>query len=714
MRRRTIRLFILAFAVLASALSCIRDYYPDDVQTDVTEDGRVRVRLSVQVPGVQEAMTRMLADNPTYNDRLQLWCLVFEGKGTPASNYLAQVSKVDYDFSNRKPGPNGAIGADLIPFEVSLYTTTEDAVLHFILYNAEGLLDAEIPEGGDASRYNPLYNVDFGPENIVIPALTTSGGRDAYWQRVALGCPISAAKKTEIDRIVSEISPVPLIRNFAKINVIVDGAVNNFRMTGFCVVNTMASGTIAPYNERYGFPSFVDWRNPGTTDGGYIYRRPYTYSEITTGIYDGTVQLIEDPGYPYTGTRPRGWSVIDKVPEMRMLDTRPKYLYERAFNENDHTYIIISGQYTAGNTDSTPGTRETFYKIDIGASDEQGIFSFHNILRNFNYTIRITSVTGTGYESLDAAAKGHIYNNNISAAVETQHLLSISNGNDMMYVNTTSMVLVTKEPVQLWYRYFEIKDNSLDNDDQIFDKVVCMPLQGEVVQSFRKLDENVKDTLMQGNNKVERTWEVIEITPNTPGPELKIQDVLLYRPNGLSRRVRLYLQQPWDLKNLEVYPGSILRREDKPDESQRGKVSRYGGKELTVFFELPMGLPKAMFPLQFIIESDRQNIENDKVGTIVVQSGQSYFENIDDIRIQYVKTVTWDEYDPDNDDRASGGSATDNYDDSGNYIGNVVRCRFLTITDLRDDEINATTTTLRIVNDYFNTKDVRFERVNIQ
>lgn len=689
----------IACLLLAAAAACTDDP-TGNAGSDAgagTADGEFTLSFGVQFPETVTAISRAWSETPAY-DNLDLYCIVFQDNGNPSANFLTQVAKAVH-------APENAIGPDeknrlLIPFTVNLAATEEKAVIHFIAID-KSLSDAE----------NPLKHIEYGPENVIIPRMKTSGGHDAYWQRIVLGCPIMSANREQIEKLVSKFSPVPMIRNFAKITVECADEVG-FRLRGFCVINQINSGTIAPYAEAIGFPTFVKEADP---DDPLNYREPYTYDEMTA--------------LPYAGVRANGWEIGNQeVPEDddagEHYSLLPKYVYERPFSTTLHTYIIVAGEYLGGGTQE-PSGKVTYYKLDLGQANERGLFVFCNLLRNFNYRVVITSVEADGYPTTEAAAKGQIYNNNISAAVETQHLLNISDGHEMMYVNFTSKVIVTREDVDLLYRYFELTDNTIDPDDQRFDwvewadyEVGC--IAGDVIARAVKT-ENLEDKIYQGTTPVNRTWEHIVITPNELGPELKIQNVTLYRKrnvgktkSGLSRTITLYLREPWSLSSIDVFGGGAfdVRPTDPsfeypedykgPRPPMEGEVSHRSGQQLTIFFDLPPGLPKAMFPLEFVLESDRQNIENDKVGTIAVRSAPSMFDGVDDYRIQYIKTVTWEEYDPDNEA---------NYNASGTYTGNIVRCRFLTITDLESfDDINNSYTQVIIDNPYFNRAIADFER----
>lgn len=703
--------------MLAALSACTSDPDTGSADSGVTDDGKIVLRFGVRFP--EAAATRSIGETPDY-DNLTLWCVVFQDNGAPAANFLEQVEKAERSGSTYEDDH----GRLLVPFKVELVATDENAIIHFIA------IDSTI-----SAADNPLEHVDYGPENVVIPTMRTKDGHDAYWQRIALGMPIMAKNREEIEKMVSTFSPVPMIRNFAKLEVY--SSTPKFDIDGFCVINSLNSGTIAPYNERYGFPQFVDSQT--APDGHRIYV-PYTYDEITTGkrwIYDASGdktpgENIENRGLPYTGARPNGWKVENKdapaIIEGRIDPARynlaAKYIYERPFSETEHTYIIVGGTYYPGNTDPNHQPRRTFYKIDIGELDIRGLFEFSHLLRNFNFKINIIDAATDGYDTIEEAVIGQIYNNNISAAIETQHLLNISDGNELMFVNFTSYVIVQQQELDIMYRYYQLgSDNTIDNGTQIFNAVTwddpadgCV--EGDVLAEKGTYSDIFHDPIYQGDNLVQRDWEVVHVKTKEPDYELKVQTITLFKPRGLSRTVTLFMRKPWDITNLATYSGQWDDRESHIDPDMvSGYVSEGNGENLTIFFELPQALPKAMFPLEFTIESNRQNIENDKKGTIVVKSGKSLFDDpddgVDDIRIQYVKTVTWQEYDPDNSLwETEPDSKDDNYDEFGNYLGNIVRCRFMTITDISDlaADAAARTTTVKIVNPYFNPVELTFFR----
>ena len=122
------------------------------------------------------------------------------------------------------------------------------------------------------------------------------------------------------------------------------------------------------------------------------------------------------------------------------------------------------------------------------------------------------------------------------------------------------------------------------------------------------------------------------------------------------------------------------------------------GSQFTIFFDIPDNIPEVLFPLEFIIESEQQGLENEPMGTIVVAPGPSLFSSTDDNRIQYRKSVTWTEYNSAlrMDVRDDNGTALVNPEDGP--VIHRIRCRFRTIETVA----NNTHIRVRIANDNFN------------
>lgn len=657
-----IKFYVIALMFLLVTASC-----SDDLLNDMEQEANGEYKISLTIPGCGATRGSSAFDAPDLWN-LELYLLVFEDTGNPNTNALKQIVKAS---------PPYTVDGDIAYFKADFSTTDRNVIFH--------LIAVEDP--------NVLSNVtEFLPEALTMQLFLTKSGQDGYWQRVVANCPIKEDNKDEVNRVLTR---VPMVRNYAKVTMETMPGVNNFEILGFNLINIPDRGTIAPYmiELETGFPEFVVDRNIAENEKF----KPKSYQEI---IAQG-----------YTGVRAPGAVKTNSDPDMlEYTDASPKYMYEKPFIESNHTYVIFKARYTdttiAGNQSG-----EYYYKVDLGYTDPAtGLFRYYNLLRNIHYQIRITGVESKGYNSASEAAAGPAFNN-FSADVSTRNMLSLSDGNEMMYVNFTSYVMVDQddEPT-LMFRYYENMATSSDgrgvqnNDAVIFDTPGIGLEKGEIIADWGYYENDAQKTgWISGQAKTVvyngSTWKAITIKPNKPTAQLKEQQFIIYKPFGLSRTITLISKTSWNIIEPVTYAGQWDMGDRRPDIEKypqiRGAVGSQGDANLTIYFELPDGLPEAMFPLEFTYEADRQNIQNAYIGNAVVISGPSLFEDIDDIRIKYVKTVQWEDYDVENYPGAS----------------HLIRARFKTITDIANYGETQTLTKVKIYNKYFNEAETDFTRI---
>ena len=707
-----------ALAVLAVActlLSCGREpldpVLPSGTDGSVTfnEDGLLCVNAQLEIPEMSAAATRALGETPNFSD-LSLYLLVFEeGEGLKQSVRL----------ENPKPVPGQSDSEHdhnaLVTFRLLLEPTAKAATVHLI--------------ATDQPDFRKM--IGYGTEERVITALYTADGHEAYWQRIAFGFNIPSEEQTkpenkdvsdpnrryteEAARNAAEIgrrlSHIPMIRNFCRVSV--DNSSPDFTLKGLYVINTVDRGSVAPYvtADR----QFVAYHD--TEDGKYVGK---SYADISAQHHIGSlpvgVQLIN------TGITPGEISTKSEDLSGRG-DVQPVYFYERParVNSTERTYVIIRGRRKNNEKDS-------FYKIDlgytVGGDDEVGIFEYYNLLRNFDYEIHLLAVDSDGYASMADAAKGAVFNN-FSAAIEARNMTSVSDGDDMIFVNFTSYVFTQPNQwVDLLAQYRTNVGNGSGGDlDNGHLKYKLMTGTGQDALISKIDDPSPKENPEWGSDW--RSFRVYGPT-NTEGKIdnlLRQQTVYVYHGKkddgsgeyGLYRVINFFSHEPWTFDHIDTFPG-LWESWDGIDEipswdwteDQFREVGQSKGAPLTLFFELPAGLPQALFPLEFVIESDRQNIQNAYAGNAVVQSvpaEKSLFYRDPTLssgspttsRIQYVKTVSWEDY---------FGKWSEDLVDDGTGTGNrIVRCRFLTISDLDQDVIGdangQSSTTLRVSNPYF-------------
>lgn len=113
-----------------------------------------------------------------------------------------------------------------------------------------------------------------------------------------------------------------------------------------------------------------------------------------------------------------------------------------------------------------------------------------------------------------------------------------------------------------------------------------------------------------------------------------------------------------------------------------------------------------MFPLTFTFESNRQNIENNKVGNLIVNYGPSFFDATK-TTIKYTKTVTWADYNSELKEDNETGTIVD--DDKDGITSHVIRARFQTILSV----ITGEQTIIRVYNPYMRVQGSTSEYLDV-
>ena len=714
--KRLTYLFALAFATLLTFNACRDELYlpkPDysEGRVSYNEDGTMNVVLGMELPEMTLASTRALGEDDYANlQGLSIYMLVFEeGEGL---RQFARLSDKDEPTTDDRQEHDNRL---LVKFRATLEPTEKNVVIHLIA----------------TDQPNFSQQVSNGMEERVIPSLYTDENHSAYWQRIDPECNIPSKEQAdetsanekfnEVDKdkaqkITTMLNHVPMIRNFCKVSIGFSDKFSsnsgadsgNYKITELYVINTVDRGTVAPYLASY------------TEDDGFI----DFYTE-TGGRFEPLDYRTITDTKKYVGSMPAGVALINKIDNPENIVTKsikenpdPVYFYERPArtNSTERTYAIVC---------ITNNGVKNYYKIDIGhvwdpytTYPYMGVFEYYNLLRNFNYQILINRIEGDGYSTIEEAARGPVFNN-ISASVEARTMKSISDGDDWIYVSRTSYVFTKKNEeliLKAQYRTNIGNEAQTKVENDLINYTIGKP---EIV--FNQVEE-VKNTANDINSY--NTYTIV--CNQEPTNELQRQDLYIYRGNkstdlsnpdyGLYRIITLYMHQPWEFLHIDTYPGLWNDFDDVPWDwsNEKREIGQSAGSPLTLFFELPPDLPQAIFPLEFTIESDRQNIQNAYQGNAVVRSvpaDDSLFK--DDTnkpstsRIQYVKTVTWEEYH---------GTWDEESPESGSNGGGkntIVRCRFLTITDLAQDGVGSkpgnnqnsseseSDTRLRVYNEYF-------------
>ncbi len=647
--------FLCGCILVVVGSSCTQDIIDIDTpnNTNAYIDGNsVVLTLGIQAPDMPDAGSRAFTDTPDYND-LNLYIVEFVDNDSPLRNTLTTVYRPDEE----------TLEGNIINYKVTLNKSNEGRVLHLIA----------VPKSVE-------LNIEYGLEASVIPNLVLTDQTPAYWRRLAFPdgyvVPATEGSNETLTPEMSNLNSVALVRNYSRITMTSTVPAADFQFKGFAIVNNPTQGTVAPWNAAAN--SFPEFLNSDQT--------PKAYTDLSS----------------YKGILPNNTSFSNQEagPVVNDGDVSAKYLYERPFNSIRHTFIIVRGRYK---TD----TYDTYYKLDLGKNDADAVFRYYNLLRNFSYNITLTGVGTRGYRTALQAAQGVVYNN-FSFDISLEDMLNMSDGKNIVYVNFTTAVLTdpNEQVLEFKYRYRGLSASSGPTYNNGNVKFVDLNEGGPVIKN-----------VSYGNTDDADGWRTVTLTCYGATTETKTQSFMIVNPDGLGRTINLILHEKWDFMNLCVYPGEGQNYNTaypaylgSIETDYPGWASCEAQEPLIVFFDLPDDLPEAMFPLDFVLESDVQNIENNPIGNLVVTSGTSSFPDVIGARIKYIKSVTWTQYnDPLEPDLTDGDNGLVLQNPNGTTTRRV-RCRFRTITSLENLGLQSSLTTIRITNSNYSDGDVEFKR----
>lgn len=572
---KKILLYICTLLVMAGCTDESAVMQPDAL----LPEGKVALNFAVNVPDIPQA-TRTFAE-PAVSS---LHLIVFDENGYLVEKVEAQpTTSLDYSTT------------DQIGFTATLTANAAKRTIHFV------------------ANYANAMALPFGSESDVIGGIKHSNGQDAYWQCKEL---------TEGVNEDTQLGCIPLIHNFAKITVV--NHADDFELTGFTVVNTVTEGYISPYNMNTGnFAKFIEMDGNnfiGAETATFVCRE---YKDITFGAtgYEGYVPGTAELNLNTAIPAEANW--IDFTDGNTANDAF--YMYERSFETNDHTFVLVKGKYL-GSSD------ESYYKIDLIYKDESNMTQYYNILRNFNYQITLTDVSGAGKDSPEDAYNMMGAHNNLTSSVETQQLTNISDGHSVLNVSYTSEYIVSEVPVTLYYKFIPEAKTSPNtaNNNEISANGAGSPVtvkweEGDVIQSL-----TVSSADEEEEGSVHKGWRCITLTPQAiDKDENKVQTITITAGN-LSRTVTYILRTAYEMTAKCNNP-----------------VEEGIGKEVIVTTSIPTKLPEVLFPLSFYIVAESRTLyPNSSMNQLpleiipnsLITPGEDYYT------FGFVYTLSYDEY----------------------------------------------------------------------
>ena len=542
------------------------------------------------------------------------------------------------------PFPEGDRTVTLYDFEVQLELTDQPRTIHFL-----GNVDE-----------NQLISGSYAYDNL--PSLLSFDNKQAYWQELhvphieakedADGNPIEDLEKggyLPTDQTASFFEYIPLIRNFAKIQV--TNAAENFELHSYAVIFYPEEGSVAPYRS-----------NEPVKENRFDFNPPDGY--LFSGYEKSSFEEL-DSGMHYLGNMPAGVALDDFVPpasefidpdssDGRVLRYDPDdtesgfYVYERGIPDDDSgaTFIIVCGKFEKDDN-------WYYYRLDLmetKVEDNQTVSKYYPIYRNFRYNIQLHRISSEGVLTPQAAVNSSTAED-ISADVSMRHLSDISNGTTRLVVEPF-MTRTYSGPSEegLYELYVRFYDNVYSDVPDLVTAAVKVELEpmtdksSDIILLYDKNGNRVPsgsaffpEAATVGGVEGIRT---IRFNTVEPGDETKTQKIKItgHKP-GNQQSLRLY-------REVEI----TLQKKQPLTLSCTNPVSASTSAAITLDLTVPSGLPESMFPLKFYIEPERMTLTPDvsKEGNLPVVSGRSIATTEatykDTPAFQYIRTLTWEEY----------------------------------------------------------------------
>lgn len=602
--------------------------------SDKDTSGGLTVTCSVLLPDMGKASSRgSLGDTP--GESLKLTVLEFDLGVDAAHSFLSNI------YEAEPTSPTNVNNGGIVNFKFTLKAAGTPKVLHLLIADK-------------------IFTPGFGSMASILPGIDVGAAKNDYWttatKEAYWGCVEFPDGFTDLDAygnptlkdgVQEKLTNVPVIRNFAKLSVTLDENVSNFRLLGFEIVNMPTAGTVAPWEQStLSVPQLL-----ATNESGAI-AKPYAMKKFSDihygGIIAGSAQFVN------TEVEAKSWTAGN-------MTTAARYIYEHPYESTRRTYIIVHGEYCTDQSDigNPDKWKKGFYKLDIGMRNSDGSFNYYNIIRNIHYIIKIQSVSAKGSPSVQDAIRRAPFNN-LTASTETASMLNVSDGENILYVNATRHIIINTEPVTILYKYVNINGNA----DNMGTPTTVGLKAGDVIESYTEAVESTENA----------GWMEIKIQPKEPTDITARQSFSIMDGRGLGRTINLVLRKPWEFAKIEGEQTAVINNGSNNDYSWPSQaISNQAGEAFSVYFNLPNGLPETIFPLDFVIQSKNQGIENNKIDNMVVTTGSSLF-NPDATAIAYIKTVSYAEY-----SYKYIGDESSDLDVNAPNVNHTIRCRFLTI-----------------------------------
>lgn len=498
---------------------------------------------------------------------------------------------------------------------------------------------------------NGPTGIPFGRDYDVLPPLLSEEGATGYWQLVLLDN-VTAKEDGEgnliepyeaSDELLAAFQNVPLIRNWAKIELIAkDGS--HFTPYSFAVVNAPKQGTIVPYGGEKGF--ITNYKD-------------LSFAQLCSDEYDytGNLPSAKAEFEPLTLTKEdfenktNGVKAYKATADLEPGEIPPAvYLYERPIPDGslESTFVLVYGKYfnpddTSLSADEKANGVECFYKLDLMAGGE-----YYPILRNFRYTIQIENIATRGQDTPEEAAAS-AGSADVSADVNASRLPDISDGTRRMAIQPwmSYTFLEAQEESTFLYVTFYDDINQGEGGEEPEPNMKPESIYFQLIPETAGIIKNGQVTIGPaqgkdelGNKPSNYGWRPISFAIAGPSEAHA-------RTQTLRILCKTHRDDPDEEPLYRDIVISLLPIQAMRVSCGEERVLRKKGTEVRVDVDIPDGLVESMFPLEFNIEAKNLTLTPDdsqREHVLPVVAGETIVDDSHRQSFYFQRTVTWSEY----------------------------------------------------------------------
>lgn len=594
---------LLAAVFVAFATSCSDELVTNTGGGEIGDD--VTIDFSLEVPQREDALTRTFTQTSEAEFKASdasIVILAFD-----ENHYLTNVYKGTYKSDD---------GSGVVTYSVTLKSTDQKRNFHVIV------------------NYNDLdiSKIEYGMESEVLTSdlMTVDYGKDVYWGRTEMAAGSTVAEFTSNAK--TALSGMKLVRNYAKLDLKFssESTANASTMLSgveWAIMSIPSKGSVAPYISDQNFANYIDeTANDGLANYNNLYGTQGYRGNVPRNASNGeTFYMLPSVDY------------IDSVKWVPM--STPIYTFENEGSSDSQwwtkTILLIRAHYKQdnGNFDN----EWHYYRISL--VDASRNYETLNILRNIVYTVELRTIHDDGAKTA-ADAYTSPSSSNISGSTVLSSYNSVNLGNAVLRVEYMKKYILYPQSFTMMYRYVPnvnitntTTGNYITQNDSVTLTTAEAYATGDKEPAFvgdDKTKYSIKSWTQDGSDIENSTYRNFNFESNTPQTgELATSTTIRVQVTSnpaIYRDVEFILRERYKMQNINL----------KSD----------GNNTYTLTVEVPYGLPKEIFPLDFTFEASPACLYPDAARSIMEVNGvhSSIFDVTSTSSFHFHRSVSYSKY----------------------------------------------------------------------